>query len=457
MAATSNHVARQTTAKAEPYEGFVKWALVLALTGGCTLGAVFLIDMAWNGSLAAATKSLIEAHGHWQLFGWVGLFIMGVASHILPRFKNTPLRGRSGLSSALVLQLLGIGLRFLAQPLNGTTPFAGGLLVTSGVLEVTAILLFTSVMLATLKASKVPAEPFDRFLKSGLVWFGVAAVMNLGFMAWMAATGSKTVPAGLNEAFLRVQIVGFITMTILGVNVRTLPVFMGLKPLLEGLVPFSFWAVNMGVAIRLASDLALSAGTVGASAARGGHAVEGLLVALGVSVFVYALNVFRKPEFDLGVMGMDTSCEKLVRAALFWLLVAVWAAAGFALFEAATGKIVAHALVGAYRHAITVGFITMMIIGYSVRIFPIFTGQDLVYKWATNTVFYLAFIGNTLRVLFQPLAVFTGKPVFFAIMGVSGTIEVTGLAIFAVTLWKTMAAARRNATVGVQVGQGMPG
>ncbi|MGE5578094.1 MAG: NnrS family protein, partial [Syntrophothermus sp.] len=157
-----------------------------------------------------------------------------------------------------------------------------------------------------------------------------------------------------------------------------------------------------------------------------------------VALYLYGLNLFAKREVDLSDLDMDFSYEKFIYFSFIWLFIAELAWSGFAVYEALSGTTVPHALVGSYRHAITVGFISMMIFGYASRIFPVFTGEELRFPKATNATFWLVAAGNTMRVLFQPIAVFTGKGVFFALMASSSVLEVAGLALFSVNIWLTV-------------------
>ncbi len=74
------------TAYENIYEKFIKSAIVIALTTGCIYGAFMLFYMGIQHSLYAVSKVLIETHGHTQIFGWCGLFIMGVSYFVIPRF-----------------------------------------------------------------------------------------------------------------------------------------------------------------------------------------------------------------------------------------------------------------------------------------------------------------------------------------------------------------------------------
>jgi uncharacterized protein involved in response to NO len=96
-----------------------------------------------------------------------------------------------------------------------------------------------------------------------------------------------------------------------------------------------------------------------------------------------------------------------------------------------------HAYVGAYRHALTVGFITTMMMGMAYRIVPVFRGVPL---WSTHLrdlTFWLLAVGNVIRVLFQSLSAAAG-PVWLRVAGISGVLELAALVLFAINLWKTM-------------------
>jgi uncharacterized protein involved in response to NO len=91
-----------------------------------------------------------------------------------------------------------------------------------------------------------------------------------------------------------------------------------------------------------------------------------------------------------------------------------------------------HAYYGAIRHAATVGFISMMILGVAAKFVPVFSGIDgrtLPKLWVP---FVLLNTGCTLRVTFQTLTDFTSLA--FPIAGISGLLEVTALALWGVHL-----------------------
>lgn len=105
---------------------------------------------------------------------------------------------------------------------------------------------------------------------------------------------------------------------------------------------------------------------------------------------------------------------------------------------------VSHALIGSYRHAVTVGFITMMIFGFASRIIPISQGIKLHSYSLLTMTFILIIVGCVLRVIFQPLAVHTGSVPAYLVMGISGLIESVAIVLFGINIWKTMSDGKRQ-------------
>jgi len=138
---------------------------------------------------------------------------------------------------------------------------------------------------------------------------------------------------------------------------------------------------------------------------------------------------------------------KFLRAAYVWLLASLamlvllplhqqllipWLAPG----SEAAHLHFSHAYFGATRHAITVGFISLMIVGVAARVVPTLNGVDprrLSKLWVP---FLLLNGGCTMRVVGQTLTDFI--PVAFPVTGISGVLEVLGLTLWAVHLWRIM-------------------
>ncbi|MBI2201862.1 MAG: DUF1858 domain-containing protein, partial [Armatimonadetes bacterium] len=112
------------------YRLFLKTSLVLAVLVGFALGVIALasrtrlLPLGWYGEW-------VPVHGHVQLYGWISLFLMGVAYQVLPRFV-----GRRLLSQRLVLGSYGLVLGGIGLWSVGSLMGEMWVQVAAGVLEV---------------------------------------------------------------------------------------------------------------------------------------------------------------------------------------------------------------------------------------------------------------------------------------------------------------------------------
>jgi hypothetical protein len=138
---------------------------------------------------------------------------------------------------------------------------------------------------------------------------------------------------------------------------------------------------------------------------------------------------------------------KFLRVAYLWLLVSLAMLLLLPVYQRVLLPIFAptsaaaelgfsHAYYGAIRHAITVGFISMMIVGVAAKVVPTLNGLDVRALPRLWTPFLLLNAGCSLRVLGQTLTDFV--PQSFVVMGMSGTLEVLGLLLWGVHLGRIM-------------------
>ncbi len=422
-----------TAEDSDIYRVFVKTAMTIVVTVGCSLGALNLASMALNGMTSSDWEAITQAHGHAQIFGWVGLFIMGITYHVLPRLKATQLRGRSFAVASFWLIVVGIALRFVSQPLAESPSFAG-IMVLSALAELGGATLFVYVVAATLKSASA-SDFWDKYLVAASGWFWVSAAATVALTLYAATHGLSVIPANLDSPYLHMSLMGFVVMMIFAFTLRTIPVFMGLKETNTRAFDVIFWMLNLSIVLTDGSGFA---------DAFAGSSLSWVIGPIGAALeyasilgFVYFLGIFGRAERNVAEEGASRGYEKFIRAGYLWLVIAATMIASFTAYQTATGHPVPHSLVGAYRHALTVGFISMIIFGMSARIIPVFTGVRLHSDLMLLGTFVLVNLGNAIRVLTQPLADLFGGSVF-ALMGVSGFIEVTGVVLFVVNLWRTI-------------------
>jgi hypothetical protein len=441
-AAAPQPAAEKPAAADTIYRPFFQAGILVTLTAGAGWGAYLLWRIAARGSFTGAGLHEINAHGHAQIFGWVGLFVMGFAYQAFPRFKHTALSHPRVAFASLWLMLAGIVCRSVLEPLAGPGTWAAAGAVTASALEVVAICLFAGVIAATWRRSGKPLAFYDWYVVSALAWFGVQAVGESCYLAATLAAAERRQLLDLivtwQGALRDVQIHGFALLMILGVSQRLFHHMYGFPAPSQRLSLAALVCLNLAVVgeavglMRMHTAGRLWAGVWYASA---------LLLTACVVALLLNWRIFRRAE------GADRSL-KFLRAAYVWLLLALamtllMPAYNYVLLPRlapdsdAVRLHFSHAWSGAARHAITVGFISLMIVGVAGRVVPTLNGVDARRLSALWLPFVLLNGGCALRVSAQVLTDFTPRAFPFA--GASGVLEVTGLALWGGHLWLVMA------------------
>src|SRR5262249_39836575 len=124
------------------YRRFFKAGILLVLSLGAVWGAYLLLRIGFTGNFRSAGLHEINAHGHAQILGWVGLFVMGFAYQVFPRLKHTNLAYPSVAVLSFLLMLTGIVLRAFGEPLAAVHPWLLPVVVVASLMEIVAIALF---------------------------------------------------------------------------------------------------------------------------------------------------------------------------------------------------------------------------------------------------------------------------------------------------------------------------
>jgi hypothetical protein len=433
-AAPTDHVADAI------YRPFFKAGIAVVLTLGAVWGAYLLVRIALGRSFTAVDPHEVNAHGHAQIFGWVGLFVMGFAYQAFPRFKHTSLSHPRLALATLGIMLVGIVGRSVCEPLALTWPWLAAPAVAASVLEVAAIALFVGIIAATWRASGKPLAFYDWYVISAFAWFLAQAVYETLYLAATFATPpDELLPlvARWQGALREMQIHGFALLIILGVSQRLFAHFYGFPAPSRRLSRVALACLNAAVAGEVVGLIFLRHGPGWVALWYGSV----LLLAATVVVLVRDWHIFgTPPESDRGL--------KFLRAAYVWLFVSLGMLVLLPVYQYgllpwlapatfAAHPHFSHPYYGAVRHAITVGFISLMIVGVAAKVVPTLNGVDprrLSPLWGP---FLLINTGCGLRVVAQTLTDFTASSFPFA--GVSGVLEVTGLALWGVHLWRIMA------------------
>ena len=188
-----------------------------------------------------------------------------------------------------------------------------------------------------------------------------------------------------------------------------------------------FWLWNGSLVLHIASYMGLFQTRRPLYAVGWELGAAGMLLSLGVLARSFGL-FGRVAEADRSL--------RFIRAAYAWGILSFTQLLLLPVYSRAVGTTFSHAYFGSYRHAFTVGFISMMIVGVSSKVAPVLAGADPARLNSLRLSFWLINAGCAMRVGFQVLTDLFGWA--FPVTAVSAWVEITGLSIWAVDLWRTM-------------------
>ncbi len=378
---------------------------------GTLLGFSNLMAIAAHHGLGALSPAWIQGHGHAQVFGWIGSFVLGIG------FYSQPARGGSVVRwplACFALWTSGVAMRWAANIYGWHGRM---LLAASASFELAAMVLF----LAAASRHKLPEQPHKR-RKSGMeLWMvsvmlgtvGLAATVVFNFIECvrLALVGAEgAFPHALDQRFLVLLAWGFLVPMVWGFSARWLPAFL---------------AIRKPAARIFGAALALDVlGVLGGVAAW--TKLAAVLLLLSALAAIAGLRLGERPHGPAKVQGIHASFPVFVRLAYLWLAVA----GALGLWAACADR---HGGIwGASRHALTVGFAATMVFAIGPRILPHFAG---IYRiFSTRLMFaslLLLQMGCTLRVLSEPLA-YEGYLAFaWKTLPISGVLELSGVLVFA--------------------------
>jgi hypothetical protein len=410
------------------YRRFFRAAIVVILTAGATLGAAMLFLYGVRRTFTSLDLfAPIQAHADAQVFGWVGLFVMGFALQGLPRFKYVRL-WRPELANACFLGMIaGLTLRMTAAwPWRGAVALG----LAGAILQAGSVALFVAVILRTIRLSP-QRDGWDRYVLFSLACLLVGAAFEpLAF--WLTRPGLDPSllirrVADFMGPYRNVQLLGFAGIMILGVGQRILPTAFGFREVRKSAAAFLLLSLGLGVDVLgwvLFRGTKAPAWALASWLGTCAYAIGALLIAVELRAFTG------------GEVGRST---KFIRAAFCWLGVACVMLFAEPFYARALGLRFSHAYHGAIRHAFTVGFLSLMILGVSSKVVAILQGADLSRLPALWVPFILVNLGNALRVSSQVATDVAPGPAF-PVMGLSGILEVAGLTVWGVHLWRLLAA-----------------
>jgi hypothetical protein len=291
----------------------------------------------------------------------------------------------------------------------------------------------------TFRRSLASLDPWVGFVMLALASFVLQAAFD-GWHVWM------TMAAPNREALLRqvstfqaplrdVQIHGLALCMILGVSIRFLPPLFGLPEVSRS----RGWGALLAIGTALVAECVFFVLLRTTGRAHWGVALWAawLLLAAGCAMVALPWRLWQAP-------ARQAATAKFVRAAYAWLGLSLVMLMLLPAHRAVSGLPFSHAYYGAIRHAVTVGFISQMIVGISSTVVPLVPRRA-----ALRPTFVLLNVGCGLRVGLQVATDWT--PHAFRLIGISGVVELVGLSAWAVVLVAQMWQRRRTSATGIAV------
>lgn len=403
---------------------YIVTGLLFMLLPGTFLGVWNLISISSHHDLEMLSPAWIQAHGHAQIFGWIGTFILGIGFYSLSKMGRLPAYAITRAWTAFVLWTAGAAMRWF----TGVTAWQWRLLLPlAAALELIAFLLFFRTVSGHRSNTPDPnagsarrkPEAWMLMVIASTVGFLLALTLNLAAAVQSAWTGmGPALPHGPDQRLVALQTWGFLVPAIWGFNARWLPVFLGLK---APRVHFLFAALG-GAWLSILAGFAQI------------PQLAAILLPVAAVCAILALRVWEKPVQPAKTQGVHPSFPAFIRIAYVWLIVstALWVLAAWA--DRSGG------IWGAARHALTVGFISTMVFSIGQRVLPAFGGARVLYSPKLMFASLIALtVGCTLRVGAEIPAYEGYWQPAWGILPVSAVVELAAVALFALNLFLTFA------------------
>lgn len=395
---------------------FITTGLMFMLFPGTLLGVWNLLQISGRESVGLISPAWLQAHGHAQVFGWIGSFLLGIGFYSVPKLRDKATGIIRAAWVCWALWTIGVAMRW------ATTVYLWKwrvLVPAAGVLEMIAFLIFFSIVSQhrPKDSGKNQLEPWVWVVMGATVGFLFSLATNLVGSIQVSVLGaSPAFPHNFDQRYLALLGWGFLVPFVWGFSAKWMRVFLGLKPLRPRFL-FGAVLVNLtGVALAIAGKFSVATWL--------------FVVAAGLSVV--AIRMFEASEQEAKTRGIHKSFPWFVRMAYGWLLVAAALGVAAGIWDTSGG------IWGASRHALTVGFVATMVLSVGQRILPAFAGMRLL--WSPKLMFFglvLLTAGCTLRVSCEVLAYQGYANWAWSVLPASALVELTALTVFTINILGT--------------------
>ena len=404
---------------------YITTGLAFMLLPGTFLGVWNLLAISSHHAASSVSAGWVQAHGHAQIFGWIGTFILGIGFYSIPKLRRLNPFALRAAWTCWTLWAAGITVRWLTGVYQWHWRV---MLPVSAALELIAFLIFFSSVSGhrPQESGKESLERWVLVVITASVGLLATLLVNLGACVYLSARGSSPdMPAAFDQRFLVLETWGFLVPFVWGFSAKWLPVFLGLRPIRERWLLSALAVNSLGVLIALTGSIPFAA----------------IALSGGILISTWALRLLEPTQQAAKTKGVHQSFPIFIRLACFWGIIAallgIWAS-----FVPDS-----HGIWGASRHALTVGFLATMVFSIGQRILPAFSGMRLLFS--TKLMFLsllLLAIGCFLRVSSEIIAYQGFGTWAWSWLPVSAVTEMSAVTIFAINLISTFNSRPPSAT-----------
>ena len=415
---------RSSGAAERIHRSFIVAALAITLSLGAAWGAWLLWRIGTHQDFDAVAAAHIVAHGEAQLWGFIGFFIVGIS---LRTVLLDAVRSRSGqyvciglFAFALISLAGGFAWSIVPRQLSA-------LGLASGVALLVVSLLFWGVQIWTLWPKRRLTWARAVMLSGWWLTIWAAATCFLRWQAGSAGPGTFSTTARL--LLIELAVFGFAMNSIYGFGQLLLPGFLRTGRTRGWAIEAAFWLHNLGVAFIVMSSTDF-ASKVPAVAGISSIAAGAIFFAIGQHVFIGKPRTSHRPEQGHRLLDL------YIPLAFFWLILSMLLLVAGHCYELVSQVTPPHAFTGAVRHALTVGFMTTLILGVGQRFLPVLEHTILRRQGFVAPILILIAAGNLLRVTFELATMWVAGAYFW--MPISAVLEWTALLLFAISVCSLM-------------------
>lgn len=399
---------------------FIMAAVMITLTLGAGWGAWLLWRIGIHHDFEAVAASHVVAHGEAQLWGVIGLFIVGIS---LRTVLVDAVRSRAGQYTCIglfALTLLSLTAGF-AWSLAPATLLGVGLVSASALLGLSLVFWCVQIQLLW---SKWRATWSRAVMISG-AWLTIWAAATCLLRWQTGSAGPETFSNSARLLLIELAVFGFAMNSIYGFGQMLLPGFLRTGRTRSWAIETAFWLHNFGVAMIVATSAGIASrilSVAGITAIAAGT----IFYAIGQHVFIGKPRASRRPEQGHRLL------DWYIPLAFFWLILSMLLLVGAHIYEGVAQISPPHAFIGAVRHGLTVGFMTTLILGVGQRLLPVLEHSILRLPGFIAPILILIAAGNLLRVTSE-LATIWASPAY-AWMPISAVLEWMALVLFSVSV-----------------------